>query len=221
MWAWALLPVSLFLLGTIGFWAVYGIAVSNNSVNLTVEFPYISTCGSYTPQSCYFAQILNVGAFLVIWICLIRYQQIKDYGQHSRLNTASLVLGVICAIGISVVGNFQQTVLMGVHLFGAFLAFFIGLAYFWTQVYLTFTVKPNHGGKWIGPMRTFLCIICTVLIISMAVLHKTGSRSAAAGCEWLAAMTFFMLFASFAVEFRHVDRHSYHVMLKEVDITGQ
>uniref|UniRef100_A0A8B9HNE2 CWH43-like N-terminal domain-containing protein n=1 Tax=Astyanax mexicanus TaxID=7994 RepID=A0A8B9HNE2_ASTMX len=79
MWAWALLPVLLAMFGTVGLWAVFGIAVSNNTVNLTVEFPYISTCGSYNPQSCLFSQICNIcsvlGKFnmfnvLRFWCCI-------------------------------------------------------------------------------------------------------------------------------------------------------
>nr|XP_015215062.1 PREDICTED: transmembrane protein 150B isoform X1 [Lepisosteus oculatus] len=220
MWAWALLPIAMAMLGTVGFWAVFGMAVSNGSVNLTREFPYISTCGTYNPQSCIFAQVLNLGSLMVVWIVLIRYQQIKDYGQSSRVNVAGLVLGFGCALGCSFVGNFQQSVLMGAHLFGAFLAFFVGLAYFWVQAYLTYTVAPRHGGRWIGPARVGLCSACTVLIVSMSVLHKQQYRSAAAGCEWAAAMTFFLLFALFAVEFRHVDCHRYHVQKRAVPAGG-
>ncbi|XP_041093690.1 modulator of macroautophagy TMEM150B [Polyodon spathula] len=214
MWIWAMIPVVLALMGTVGFWAVFGMAVSNGSVNLTQEFPYISTCGSYTPQSCVFAQILNLGSLLVVWITLMRFQQIKDFGQHSRTNTASLVLGLICSLGTSFVGNFQQSVLMGVHLFGAFLAFFVGVAYFWVQVYLTYTVKPCPGGRWILPVRIVLCSACTGLIVIMSVLHNLGYRTEAAVCEWGAATVFFLLFGLFSVEFRHVDCQSYHVLRK-------
>ncbi|KAK1155370.1 modulator of macroautophagy TMEM150B-like [Acipenser oxyrinchus oxyrinchus] len=214
MWIWAMIPIVFALTGTVGFWAVFGMAVSNGSVNLTQEFPYISTCGSYTPQSCVFAQILNLGSLLVVWITLMRFQQIKDSGQHSRTNTASLVLGLICSLGTSFVGNFQQTVLMGAHLFGAFLAFFVGVAYFWVQVYLTYTVKPCHGGRWIFPVRIVLCSTCTGLIIIMSVLHNLGFRTQAALCEWGAAMAFFLLFGLFFVEFRHMDCQSYHVLRK-------
>ncbi|MGH0149299.1 UNVERIFIED_CONTAM: hypothetical protein FKN15_044332 [Acipenser sinensis] len=181
-----MIPIVLALTGTVGFWAVFGMAVSNGSVNLTQEFPYISTCGSYTPQSCVFAQILNLGSLLVVWITLMRFQQIKDSGQHSRTNTASLVLGLICSLGTSFVGNFQQSVLMGAHLFGAFLAFFVGVAYFWVQVYLTYTVKPCHGGRWILPVRTALCSTCTGLII-ISILYQrpavTRTSTAAIAAE--------------------------------------
>ncbi|MGH0156773.1 UNVERIFIED_CONTAM: hypothetical protein FKN15_066149 [Acipenser sinensis] len=104
---------------------------------------------------------------VMVWITLMRFQQIKDSGQHSRTNTASLVLGLICSLGTSFVGNFQQSVLMGAHLFGAFLAFFV-------------------GGRWILPVRTALCSTCTGLII-ISILYQrpavTRTSTAATAAE--------------------------------------
>ncbi|XP_072549996.1 modulator of macroautophagy TMEM150B [Salminus brasiliensis] len=211
MWVWALLPVLLAVFGTVGIWAVFGIAVSNESVNLTAEFPYISTCGAYNPQSCLFSQICNICSVLALWIVTIRFQQVRDLGCVSRVNTCSLVLGFISSIGISVLGNFQQSVVMKAHLLGAFLAFFVGVAYFWIQVWLTYRAEPSHDKKWAGPARIIFCSLCTVLIIAMSVLHNIGYRSEAAICEWAAVMSFFVLFGVFTAEFRHIDFHELHV----------
>nr|XP_014342948.1 PREDICTED: transmembrane protein 150B isoform X2 [Latimeria chalumnae] len=191
MWAWALLPILAALWLITGIWAV--------------------TCGAFPPQSCIFAQILNVGALCVVWISLIRYQQIKDYGCHSRINTASLILGCISALGISIVGNFQQTNQLETHLLGAFLAFYVGIAYFWLQVVLSFKVRPRHGGLWVMVVRIILCAICTVCEILMIVFHRVHMRTPAAILEWAAAMCLFLLFPMFVVDFRHVDGHFYHV----------
>ncbi|MCI4385021.1 hypothetical protein PGIGA_G00045600 [Pangasianodon gigas] len=211
MWTWALLPVFLAVFGTLGIWTVFGLAVSNETVNLTVEFPYISTCGTYNPQSCLFSQICNICSVLALWIVIIRFQQVRDLNCSSRVNTASLVLGFISSIGISIVGNFQQSVVMGAHLLGAFLAFFVGLAYFWLQVWLTYHAKPSHDKKWAGPARIIFCSLCTCLVFVMSVLHNTGYRSAAAMSEWALVMCFFMLFGIFSAEFRHIDFHELHV----------
>ncbi|KAL7850442.1 hypothetical protein SRHO_G00197910 [Serrasalmus rhombeus] len=181
MWAWALLPVILAVFGTVGMWAVFGIAVSNETVNLTAGFPYI------------------------------RFQQVRDLGCASRVNTCSIVLGFISSIGISVLGNFQQSVDMQVHLLGAFLAFYVGLAYFWIQVWLTYRAEPSHDRKWAGPSRIMFCSLCTCLILAMTVLHNLGYRSAGAICEWAAVMCFFVLFGVFTAEFRHIDFHKLHV----------
>ncbi|XP_070780066.1 modulator of macroautophagy TMEM150B [Enoplosus armatus] len=205
MWLWALLPVCLAAFGTVGIWTVFAIAVTNGSVNLTEGVPYISQCGTYNPQSCLFAQICNVCSVLALWIVGIRFQQVRDYGNHGKANTASIVLGFISSVGISVIGNFQQSVLKKIHLLGTFLAFFLGLAYFWVQVFLTYRARPSQDRCWVGPARVTCCILCTILVIVMSVLHNTGHSSVAAVCEWALVLLFFCLFGFFAAEFRHID----------------
>ncbi|XP_070836771.1 modulator of macroautophagy TMEM150B [Chaetodon trifascialis] len=206
MWLWALLPICLALFGTVGIWSVFAIAVTNGSVNLTDSFPYISECGMYNPQSCLFSQICNISAVLGLWIVVIRFQQVRDFGCHGKSNIISIVLGFIACFGISVVGNFQQSVMMGAHLFGAFLTFVVGLAYFWVQLYQTYQVQPPRGCC-IGPIRAICCTLSTILVISMAVLHNVSYPSVAALCEWALVMIYFCLFGLFAAEFRHVDFH--------------
>ncbi|XP_051245204.1 modulator of macroautophagy TMEM150B [Dicentrarchus labrax] len=211
MWLWALLPVCLAVFGTVGIWTVFAVAVTNGSVNLTEGVPYISQCGTYNPQSCLFAQICNICSVLALWIVVIRFQQVRDFGNHGKANIASIVLGFISSTGISVIGNFQQSVLKSIHLLGAFLAFFLGMAYFWVQLFLTYRAQPSQDRCCIGPARATCCILCTILVISMTVLHNTGYPSEAAVCEWALVMVFFMLFGLFAAEFRHIDCHHLNV----------
>ncbi|XP_035510590.1 modulator of macroautophagy TMEM150B [Morone saxatilis] len=207
MWLWALLPVCLAVFGTVGIWTVFAVAVTNGSVNLTEGVPYISQCGTYNPQSCLFAQICNICSVLALWIVVIRFQQVRDFGTHGKANIASIVLGFISSVGISVIGNFQQSVLKSIHLLGAFLAFFVGMAYFWVQLFLTYRAQPSQDRCYIGPARATCCILCTILVISMTVLHNTDYPSEAAVCEWALVMVFFLLFGLFAAEFRHIDCH--------------
>ncbi|KAG7239394.1 hypothetical protein INR49_029160 [Caranx melampygus] len=193
--------------GCHGIWAVFAVAVTNGSVNLTEGFPYISECGTYNPQSCLFSQVCNICSVLALWIVVIRFQQVRDYGDHGKANTAGIILGVIASIGISVTGNFQHSVLKGIHLLGAGMAFFVGLVYFWVQLFLTYGAQPTQGRRWVGPIRATCCILCTVLVIVMSVLANTGYPSGAAICEWALVMLFFCLFGLFAAEFRHIDCH--------------
>lgn len=207
MWLWALLPLSLAVFGTAGIWIVYVMSVSNGTVNITESFPYISECGSYTPQSTIFSQYCNICAFLGLWIVVIRFQQVRDYGDHGKANILSMALGFVSCLGVSVLGNFQQSVQRLVHLVGAFIAFFLGVGYFWVQLFLTYRAEPSHDRHWVGPSRALCCCVCTVLIITMVVLANTGHHSAAAMCEWALVMVFFCLFGLFAAEFRHIDCH--------------
>ncbi|XP_027474263.1 modulator of macroautophagy TMEM150B isoform X3 [Zalophus californianus] len=111
MWGYlSLLPAFLALWATAGVWTVFALAVTNRSVNLTEGFPYISLCGSYPPQSCIFSQLLNMGAAMAAWICIIRYHQLRDWGVGKWFNQLILWTGLLCALGTSVVGNFQASV---------------------------------------------------------------------------------------------------------------
>ncbi|XP_034279114.1 modulator of macroautophagy TMEM150B isoform X1 [Pantherophis guttatus] len=212
MLLWPVLPVFLAAVGICGFWVVFAMAVTNGSVNITEAFPYISTCGASPPQSCVFGQILNLGAFLGMVVCFIKYKQVRDYGYQSRLNLFGLILGLLCAFGASLVGNFQQYNELQVHVTGAFLAFVIGNIYFWVQTLLTKQVKPRHGGAWIVPLRFFLSLSGSILFISTVVLFFLQLHSEAAYCEWALAMDLFLLFGLFAVDFQHIGGCSIHIL---------
>ncbi|XP_036598576.1 modulator of macroautophagy TMEM150B [Trichosurus vulpecula] len=204
MWGYlALLPIFLAVWSMAGVWTVFALAVSNKSVNLTDGFPYISYCGSFPPQSCIFGQLLNVGAAMVIWICILRYVQFREWGVPKFPNQLCLGIGLLCALGVSIVGNFQQTNEPLTHRLGSFLAFVAGVAYFWTQLVLLYLTKPQTqpGAPWIEALRLLLCGACTVLMVTMAVLYLWPLRSAAAVCEWSIAMILFALFGLLAVDF--------------------
>uniref|UniRef100_A0A6I8PC75 CWH43-like N-terminal domain-containing protein n=1 Tax=Ornithorhynchus anatinus TaxID=9258 RepID=A0A6I8PC75_ORNAN len=181
MWGrWALLPAFLAAWATVGVWTVFALAVSNNSVNLTRVFPYISHCGSFPPQSCIFSQILNLGAAMAGTICLLRYHQLQGWGAPPGWNQVSLGAGLLSALGTSIVGNFQQTLQLPTHLVGAFLAFAIGLSYFWLQLFLARRVnsQPLPGAPWISPLRIALCGLCSSLMVASILPPRCG----AAGC---------------------------------------
>ncbi|KAM8845398.1 modulator of macroautophagy TMEM150B isoform 2-T4 [Spinachia spinachia] len=202
MWLWALLPLGLAAIGTVGIWTVFALAVSNGTVNPTRQFPSISHCGAYFPQRGLFSQICSTCCVLGLCIVALRFKQVRDQGVHRNANVAGLVLGLISSMGISIVGSFQVTTFYIIHFLGAFLAFFMGLAYFWIQLFLT---VPSPDRWWVEPARATCCLLCTGLIFAMGVLENTGCRSAAAACEWAFVMLLFCLFGLFAAEFRHID----------------
>ncbi|XP_070258686.1 modulator of macroautophagy TMEM150B isoform X4 [Myotis yumanensis] len=169
MWGYlALLPAFLALWAATSIWTVFAIAVANKTVNLTEGIPYISLCGSFPPQSCIFSQLLNMGAAMAAWICILRYHQFRDWGVGKWFNRLILSSGLLCALGTSMVGNFQQKIQLRVHLTGAFLALFVGHVYFWLQLFLSWRMKslPQPGAPWIGPLRLLLCSLCTVLLVT-------------------------------------------------------
>ena len=64
------------------------------------------------------------------------------------------------------------------HLTGAFLAFFVGILYFWLQLFLSWRMKnlPQPGAPWIGPLRLVLCSACFVLEVA-SILPWSGGGS--------------------------------------------
>uniref|UniRef100_A0A8C5LEL1 Transmembrane protein 150B n=2 Tax=Jaculus jaculus TaxID=51337 RepID=A0A8C5LEL1_JACJA len=202
-----LLPVFLALWAIAGIWIVFGIAVINRTVDLKKGFPYISFCGSYPPQSCIFSQVLNMGAAMAAWICIVRYHQLRDWGVKTWHNQLILWSGLLCVLGTSIVGNFQETNQKPTHLAGAFLAFVLGNLYFWLQLFLSWWMKvlPQPGPRWMGPLRLTLCSLTTILIVAMTVLHSRTLRSASAACEWAVAMLLFSLFGLLAVDFSRLN----------------
>ncbi|XP_006868356.1 PREDICTED: transmembrane protein 150B [Chrysochloris asiatica] len=209
MWGYlSLLPVFLAFWAVTGIWTVFAIAVANKSVDLREGFPYISLCGSYPPQSCIFSQVLNMGAAMAAWICILRYHQLQNWGVERWFNQLILWTGLLSALGASVVGNFQQKNQRHTHLTGAFFAFFVGTLYFWLQLFLSWRKRnlPQPGPPWIWLFRLGLCTMCTILMVIMVVLHSwLPLRSASASCEWAVAMLLLTLFGLLAVDFSCLD----------------
>ncbi|XP_047384778.1 modulator of macroautophagy TMEM150B isoform X1 [Sciurus carolinensis] len=141
------------------------------------------------------------------WICIVRYHQLRDWGVATWHNQLILWSGLLCALGTSIVGNFQEKNQKPTHLVGAFLAFILGNLYFWLQLLLSWRMKglPQPGAPWIQPLRLILCSLCTILIVATVVLYSGALRSAAAACEWAVAMLLFVLFGLLAVDFSSLD----------------
>ncbi|XP_048225489.1 modulator of macroautophagy TMEM150B [Perognathus longimembris pacificus] len=195
----SLLPILLAVWAIAGVWLVFAIAVINRDVDLTINFPFISQCGTFPPQSCIFSQVLNTGAAMVVWICIVRYHQLRDWGVRKWTNQLILCSGILCALGTSIAGNFQEKNQKPTHLAGAFLAFIEGNMYFWLQIVLFWWKGLSQpGAPWMAWLRLGLCSLCSILIVTMLALSS-------AACEWAVAMLLFFLFGLLAVDFSVLD----------------
>jgi len=82
----------------------------------------------------------------VAGVVYIRYCQVENYfetsnqyeGRMRKINNAAGVFGVIAVLGPSVVGCFQESNVLSIHVVGAFMAFMGG------SIYLMFQVKKSH-----------------------------------------------------------------------------
>ncbi|XP_061183293.1 uncharacterized protein LOC133191561 [Saccostrea echinata] len=169
-------PIFIVIYVPASFFITYGIAVGNGHV--VPGFPYISDTGTKEPESCVFGQLLNIGAVIALVVFYIRYQQIATYQSDcpvrriTKCNKAALILGWIAAFGISLVGNFQETNVLVVHLIGAFLAFFIGWVYCCLQTYLSYKLPEIPGSS--RNLRSARFIICVLTFIFMIVILVAG-----------------------------------------------
>lgn len=140
--------------------------------------PYISDAATYSPESCIFGQLINIGALLLGLTIYIRFRQIKeilyvqDYdlvGHLFRQNTISMWIGFISCLGISIVGNFQETNVRIVHYVGALCCFGCGTVYFWMQAMLSYALQPTLGSKMKAHIRLGMAVVCTILFIVLSV----------------------------------------------------
>ncbi|KAK3103046.1 hypothetical protein FSP39_016024 [Pinctada imbricata] len=128
-------------------------AVALNSGTVEPFFPYISYTAIDAPERCIFGQLINIGALLLGMNVWIRYLYLKEIFQlkkvpssirWQRINIAGITLGILSALGISMVANFQTVVLRIPHYFGAGLAFILGTAYIWIQTLLSWKLRTSN-----------------------------------------------------------------------------
>lgn len=137
----------------------YGVSVGHGHVE--PDFPYISHTAIQTPERCIFAQLINIGAFLLaanIYVRFLQQKEIYKIGHPTRgsardrdhlcstrdrrIVVASLVVGWLSALGLSMVANFQTVEMRPPHYTGAALAFGLGMVYCWLQTSLSLRHKP-------------------------------------------------------------------------------
>merc|ERR1711915_802963 len=171
------------------FLTTYAIAVSLDHADSL--WPYISDTGTVPPESCIFGQLLNFGAFLLSLTFYLRYKQVADfYVAHSkrqhlkRVNTISLWLGLLGSLGVSLVGNFQETSVVVVHFIGASMCFGLGTFYLWIQVYISCYLKPSGSPRLILCIRVLLALTNTLSLITTMVASSVAAvQSGEAGEE--------------------------------------
>ncbi|XP_046670237.1 DNA damage-regulated autophagy modulator protein 2 [Homalodisca vitripennis] len=224
-----LLPISLFILFPTTFLGTYIAAVLQGHVE--PEFPYISDDATYSPESCVFGQLINIGSVLLCLVIYIRYCEVvqffDDYSMSPRaakLNRMGLWFGFLSSFGLSLVANFQETNVIYVHFAGALLCFGIGTVYFWVQAILSYHMHPVANSLAMARLRVMLSVITSVLffvivvtgIISHLQFHGSNPRKwhpedggwvlhvISTASEWIVAICFCLYILSFSSEFREI-----------------
>ncbi|XP_045174995.1 DNA damage-regulated autophagy modulator protein 2-like [Mercenaria mercenaria] len=220
------LPLLLVLLTATTFIVTYIIAIAKHDVS--PDFPYISDTGTKPPESCIFSLFLNMCAALCLCTIYVRYKLVEVLGDTTedtklrRLNKLGLGLGILTALGLSLVANFQETNVEAVHLTGAALVFGVGVVYALIQTSLTYHMEPEFNGKYICRVRLTLTII-SALVMVMTIASATVSRMqkdsktdklhwkpdepgfaahiASTVGEWITALVFLFYFLTFVRDF--------------------
>jgi len=247
--AW-IFPTASFLVSCIGIVVVYIMAVHSDHV--AAFFPYISEAGSTPPESCVFGLILTIGAAFYIVTIYIRHRQIVSYYGYTldrqgrwwqNISRAMMVVGFISVFGVIIVGNFQASNVLAVHMTGALMAFGVGLLYAWSQTIFGYAMKPSMVARSVLHMRLVLCILGAIFFITMEVSgfseYKPASYTPensnttipipfghwpaeapgydrhiiATICEWLMVLMFQLYILTFVIEFRHISIEPVRVRL--------
>ncbi|KAF5282994.1 hypothetical protein FQA39_LY04865 [Lamprigera yunnana] len=154
----------------------YLVAVSNKHVYFM--FPYISDTGAMPPESCIMAQGFNIGAAIMVIGLYIRYRQIdndiktKNIKLAPMWNNVGMVFGCLGSFGLSLVGNFQETSCLPIHLVGAFLALGVGTLYISVQTWISFfyiNARDRKVARLMFYVRLVLNVVMFPLAISVAV----------------------------------------------------
>ncbi|CAC5401683.1 DRAM2 [Mytilus coruscus] len=222
------LPILLVLTSFATFIVSYIIAIVRHDVS--PYFPYISDTGTKPPESCIFGQFLNISAALAIATMYVRYKLVSQIsvGEDTKLaclNKAGLVLGILSALGLSMVANFQETNVEPVHVTGAALVLGVGVIYAFVQTSLSYRMNPDYNGLKICRIRLAIsCIALTAMIITFVSatvsriqvhghIDKTKWKPEDGGftahiistiSEWVTAVTFLLFFFTFVRDFQKV-----------------
>ncbi|BFZ04127.1 hypothetical protein BsWGS_07166 [Bradybaena similaris] len=227
-----LVPITLVLLASATFAVSYIIAVVRGDVR--AAFPYISDTGSERPESCIFGQFLNFVSFLAFWTMYIRYKAVEaishmtlnDSRRLYWLNRSSLFVGLISALGTTLVANFQEgTIVEAVHFIGALTAFFAGTLYCFLQTALSYHMCPDYNSLHICRTRLSISVISLVSLVTSIVAaafavtewnstkHKDSkfkwapdepgyaAHIVSTVGEWVTALTFLFFFFTYVKEF--------------------
>lgn len=229
----------------LGFFTTYTIAVLNDHVE--PGFPYISDTGTLSPESCIFGQILAVGSFLTFIVVYIRYHHvtacIKTYSEFSfleRPNFIGYIFGLLSCLGVSLVGNFQETNVSAIHFIGAGLAFVGLFVYCSFQTYISFKLAfVMYSTRNIFYFRCVMLVLCFIdgvvgtiaKFVASSKYHgqnplkwlpSDGGWSdhvTSTACEWIFSIILMIILSSFALDYRRLKIH--HPKIEDRSLTAK
>ncbi|XP_055495220.1 transmembrane protein 150C isoform X1 [Leucoraja erinacea] len=212
---WMIIPITVSVLAAVGFIVVYELALVNKKICRIDSFekkrmcklrpPFISVAGDSPPESCIFSQIMNMTAFLVTIIGVLRYSQLKVKVKQPWLNILGLISTFLSSFGMTLVANFQLSNNTVTHNVGALITFGFAILTCWIQTSLTFEVKINKEARFLGIIRFLLSAVITLTFIVYLVLAAQRSFFSSAKTQWALALCVLFYLGTFALDFRYYD----------------
>lgn len=224
----------------ISFFITYAIAVSYGHVE--PDFPYISHAARDAPERCVFGQLVNIGAVMLGMNVVVRYWFLKevfrqkftkDVVKWQKVNIAGAIIGIISALGISMVANFQTDAQKVLHYIGAGFAFGLGTVYCFVQTRLTWRLRRNGiGHRHIATIQLVNSVTLLILFLTFGIskiMFKLkekdyGFQEARAEykadyllstiSEWLLASAILTFALTYTWDFRYVEMESPKILLK-------
>ncbi|XP_034172981.1 DNA damage-regulated autophagy modulator protein 1-like isoform X1 [Osmia lignaria lignaria] len=224
------LPLSLFILIPVTFLITYTISVHWDHV--VPGFPYISETGTLSPESCVFAQFLNIAALLLACCVYIRHRQVSQWQSERGKNLVSKRIVVVAAwcgalacFGLDILANFQEARVVAAHMIGAMTCFTAGTIYFCLQTYISHKMVPAVNSKIVVYVRASLSILTLILTVMtivpgyISMLEFQGNdykkwlpidggwgwHVASAISEWVLAIVYCAFLLTFVPEFRLIN----------------
>ncbi|XP_012057515.1 PREDICTED: DNA damage-regulated autophagy modulator protein 1-like [Atta cephalotes] len=224
------LPLSLFILIPVTFVITYTISVQWDHV--VPGFPYISETGTLSPESCIFAQCLNIAALLLGCCVYIRHRQVLQWQIErghdlvdKKVIAVTTCCGILACFGLDILANFQEARVIAAHMVGAMTCFSAGTLYFCLQTYLSYKMIPAVNGIIIVYLRAILSALTLILTIatiipgyiSMSEFQGNdykkwlpadggwGWHVASTICEWILAIVYCAFLLTFVPEFRLIN----------------
>ncbi|XP_044862819.1 transmembrane protein 150A isoform X1 [Mauremys mutica] len=201
-----------------------GMCCSDHILALLTAFSLLcSKCGTYPPESCLFSLIGNIGAFMVVLICFLRYGQLIEQSHRSWVNTTALVAGCTNAAGLVVVGNFQVDNAKSLHYIGAGIAFPAGLLFVCLQCILTYHTAVSALDGWMAHLRVSLTGVALIALVLSGVffIHESPLlQHLAAVCEWVFVIDMLVFYGTFAYDFGAVSTDTLVTALQRASSRG-
>lgn len=242
------LPIFVIVWTYLTFGISYTLSVARGDVD--PGFPYISDTGARRPESCVFGQMLNIAAAAALATLYVRYKQVENFLvklpdekllKVQRLNKFALFCAVAISLGMSLVANFQETSVLGVHVVGALLAFGVGTLYEFIQTYISYKMHPEVNDKKICHIRLAFSVLSMIFLLTTTIATSfakvpikfhwgPGDDGFAAHltstiAEWCLAASFLGFFYTFIRDFQvismDVETTLHTETLHDHDLNGQ